>query len=204
MTAVEDRTRAAMDAITGLVERVPPLPLPPPPGAVPGRRRRVPLPRRRWGAWLAPVTAAAAVVAIAIALVAVRDMPGGQPTATPGPVTAAAGLPGYEVALNQSWTDTTSASRPGAHRHPDREEAVHAAAAARPELRRDHRGGRRPHVRRRCPSGSVRRRGLSGAVADLVPGAHRRRRPAGLPDDDEAADPADAGRHRHQRDRAVP
>ena len=35
-------------------------------------------------------------------------MPGGQPTATPGPVTAAAGLPGYEVALNQSWTDTTT------------------------------------------------------------------------------------------------
>jgi hypothetical protein len=96
-----------MDAITGLVERVPPLPLPPP-RAVPGRRGRAPLPRRRWGAWLAPVTAAAAVVAIAIALVVVRDMPGGQPTATPGPVTAATGLPGYEVALNQPWTDTTT------------------------------------------------------------------------------------------------
>ena len=108
MTAVEDRTRAAMDAIAGLVERVPPLPLPPPPGAVSGRRGRMPLPRRRWGSWLAPVTAAAAVVALAIALVVVRDMPGARPTATPGPVTAAAGLPGYEVALNQSWTDTTT------------------------------------------------------------------------------------------------
>lgn len=32
MTPVEDRTRAAMDAITGLVESVAPLTLPPPPG----------------------------------------------------------------------------------------------------------------------------------------------------------------------------
>ena len=107
MTAVEDRTRAAMDAITGLVERVPPLPLPPPPSAVSGRPRRMPLPRRRWGSWLAPVTAAAAVVAVAIALVVVRDLPGAQPTPTPRPVTAT-GIPGYAVALNQSWTDTTT------------------------------------------------------------------------------------------------
>jgi hypothetical protein len=108
VTAVEDRTRAAMDAITGLVERVPPLPLPPPPGAVSGRRGRMPLPRRRWSSWLAPVTAAAAVVAIAIALVVVRDMPGAQPTTTPGPVTAATGIPAYDVALNQPADDTTT------------------------------------------------------------------------------------------------
>ena len=101
MTAVEDRTRAAMDALTGLVERVPPLTLPPPPGAVSRRRRRVPLPRRRWGSWLAPVTAAAAVVAIAIALVAVRDMPDAAPTPPPGPVVAATGIPGYTLTLSQ-------------------------------------------------------------------------------------------------------
>jgi len=110
VTAVEDRTRAAMDAISGLVERVPPLTLPPP-GTAPGRRRlgRRPSPGRSWGSWLAPVTAAVAVVAIAIALVVVRDMPnGGTTTSTPDPPTAAAGIPGYEVALSQSWEDTTT------------------------------------------------------------------------------------------------
>jgi hypothetical protein len=108
VTAVEDRTRAAMDAVAGLVERVPPLTLPPPPGAVSRRRRGlVPFPRRSWGVWLAPVAAAAAVVAIAIALVAVRDMPDRQPTSTPGPV-AATGLPAYNLTLNQSGEDTTT------------------------------------------------------------------------------------------------
>jgi hypothetical protein len=111
MTAVEDRTRAAMDAVTGLVERVPPLTLPPPPGAVSRRRRgRVPLPRRRWGSWLAPVTAAAAVVAIAIALVAVRDMPDGAPASPPGPgpVVAATGIPDYYLTFSQPGEDTTT------------------------------------------------------------------------------------------------
>jgi hypothetical protein len=107
MTAVEDRTRAAMDAVTGLVERVPPLRLPPPPGAVSRRRGRMPFPRRRWGAWLAPVAAAAAVVAIAITLVAVRDMPDGAPTRPPGPVTAATGIPGYYLTFSQPAGDTT-------------------------------------------------------------------------------------------------
>jgi hypothetical protein len=106
--SVEDRTRAAMDAITGLVERVPPLPLPPPPGAVSGRRGRLLVPRRHWGAWLAPVTAAAAVVAVAIALVVVRDMPDGAPTPPPGPVAAAAGIPAYYLTLNQSVEDTAT------------------------------------------------------------------------------------------------
>ena len=108
MTAVEDRTRAAMDAVTGLVERVPPLTLPPPPGAVSRRRGRAPFPRRRWGSWLAPVTAAAAVVTIAIALVAVRDMPDGASAPPPGPVAAATGLPTYNLTLNQSVYDTTT------------------------------------------------------------------------------------------------
>ena len=109
MTAVEDRTRAAFDAITGLVDRVPPLTLPPPPGAASGRRRgRTPFPRRRWGSWLAPVAAAAAVLVIAIALVAVRDMPGGRPTSTPGPVLPAAGLPTYYLTFSQPAGDATT------------------------------------------------------------------------------------------------
>ncbi len=109
MTAVEDRTRAAMDAVTGLVERVPPLTLPPPPGAVSRRRRgRAPFPRRRWGSWLALVTAAAAVVAIAIALVAVRDLPDGASAPPPGPVAATTGIPAYNVSLSQPVGDTTT------------------------------------------------------------------------------------------------
>jgi hypothetical protein len=106
VTAVEDRTRAAMDAITGLVERVPPLTLPPPAGAVSRRRRRTPSPRR-WGSWLAPVAAAAAVLVIAIALVAVRDMPDGRPTSTSGPVLPAAGLPTYYLTFSQPAGDAT-------------------------------------------------------------------------------------------------
>jgi hypothetical protein len=107
VTAVEDRTRAAMDAITGLVERVPPLTLPPPAGAVSRRRGRTPSPGRRWGSWLAPAAAAAAVLVIAIALVAVRDMPAGRPTATPGPVLPAAGLPTYYLTFSQPAGATT-------------------------------------------------------------------------------------------------
>jgi hypothetical protein len=111
VTAVEDRTRAAMDAVTGLVERVPPLTLPPPPGTVSRRRRgRVSFPRHRWGSWLAPVAAAAAVVAIAIALVVVRDMPDGGPTPPPGPgpVAAATGIPTYYLTFSQPSGDTTT------------------------------------------------------------------------------------------------
>jgi hypothetical protein len=111
VTAVEDRTRAAMDAVTGLVERVPPLTLPPPPGTVSRRRRgRVSFPRHRWGSWLAPVAAAAAVVAIAIALVVVRDMPDGGriPPPAPGPVAAATGIPTYYLTFSQPSGDTTT------------------------------------------------------------------------------------------------
>ena len=108
MTATEDRVRAAMDAITGLVEPAPPLRLPPPAGARSRRRGRVPLSRRRWGSWLAPVTAAVAVVAIAIALVVVRDMPGGQPPAKAGPVAPAAGIPAYYLTFSQSFGDTAT------------------------------------------------------------------------------------------------
>jgi len=97
MTSVADRTRAAMDAITSQVDSAPPLPLPPP--AVAGRRRRAPSPWRRWGLWLTPVAAAAAVIALAISLVLVRDMPNGRvvPPSHPAPVSG--GVPRYYVTL---------------------------------------------------------------------------------------------------------
>ena len=109
MTSAEERTRAAMDAITGLVENVAPLTLPPPaPPAMPARLRgRVPSPRRRWGSWLAPVTAAVAVVAIAIALVVVRDVPSGRPTPVAGQVLPPTGIPQYYLTFDQPPGDTT-------------------------------------------------------------------------------------------------
>jgi len=114
MTAVEDKTRAAMDAITGLVERVPPLTLPPPAAARAGRQwGRLPSPWRRWGSWLAPVTAAVAVLAIALTLVAVRDLPDNaaapKPTSTSlgTPVVPATGIPEYNLSFSQPVQDTT-------------------------------------------------------------------------------------------------
>lgn len=124
---VEERTRAAMDAITGLVENAPPLRLPPPPeaggaAAAARRRRRVPWPRRRWnmrdiwsiwglrsvrGSWgsrLAPVAAAATVLAIAIALVAVRAMPHARTApSAPGisPAGAPVSFPAYYLTFSQ-------------------------------------------------------------------------------------------------------
>jgi len=98
VTTVEDRTRAAMDAITGLVGGVPPLPLPPPPGAA--SRGLAPARRRRWAAWLAPAAAAAAVLAVAVSLVVVKDIPNGRVVPpTPPPAHAQEGVPRYYVTL---------------------------------------------------------------------------------------------------------
>jgi hypothetical protein len=108
VTSAEERTRAAMDAITGLVEDIPPLPLPPPAaaGSRSRRRRGVPSPGRRWGAWLTPLTAAVAVVAIAIALVVVRDMPGAK-LATKASPAPPAGIPRYYLTFDQPQFDPT-------------------------------------------------------------------------------------------------
>lgn len=97
MNTVEDRTRAAMDAITGLVDGVPPLTLPPTP-AVSRRSGRTPARRRRWGPWPAPVAAAAAVLTVAVSLVIVRNMPDGPrvPAVHPAPAGA---IPEYYAAL---------------------------------------------------------------------------------------------------------
>jgi hypothetical protein len=100
VTTVEDRTRAAMDAITGLVESVPPLPLPPPPGVA--SRGLAPSRRRRWAAWLAPAAAAAAVLAVAISLVVVKDMPNGHVVPPHPPARAQDAVPRYYVTLYSS------------------------------------------------------------------------------------------------------
>ena len=66
---VEDRLRATTDALSGTMRQVRPLTLPP---EQPGRVSPPREPRRGRG-WLIPLTAAAAVIAVAVTLVAVRD-----------------------------------------------------------------------------------------------------------------------------------
>jgi hypothetical protein len=111
MSTVADRTRAAMDAITSQVDSAPPLPLPPPLAwAPPGSRRRwrALAPRRRWGAWLTPLAAAAAVIALAVSLVAVRGTPGGYKLVPAiSPAGAAVSFPGYYLTFSQPASDET-------------------------------------------------------------------------------------------------
>jgi hypothetical protein len=97
VTTAEDRTRAAMDAITSPIDSAPPLLLPA--TAPDGRRRPRPGPRARPArlprSAIAPAAAAAIIVALAIALVIVRDIPNGRPV----PVPAAGGVPRYYVSV---------------------------------------------------------------------------------------------------------
>jgi hypothetical protein len=97
VSTVEERTRAAMDAITETVDRVPLLRLPPPPLANAKSRGRVPSPRR-WPRRLAPVAAAAAVLALAVGLVVVKNLPHAAP-ATARPTVRAEVPPRYYVTL---------------------------------------------------------------------------------------------------------
>ena len=107
---VEDQLRAAGRAVSDQVRDLPALDLRPEPAARRARARTF----RRWpgaGRWLIPMAAAAAVVAVAVTLVAVRNPPqaarkatagpsrSAGPTATSAPVDTEA-LPGYFVAIN--------------------------------------------------------------------------------------------------------
>jgi hypothetical protein len=93
---VEDRLRATTDALSGTMRQVRPLTLPPEqPGWVSPPRQ----PRRGRG-WLIPLTAAAAVIAVAVTLVAVRDDRGPTPAPTaPAANAAVAPAPRYYVQL---------------------------------------------------------------------------------------------------------
>jgi hypothetical protein len=97
VSPVEDRVRAAMSAAGDLADReissAPPLRLPPGPAPA-TRRARAP---RHWGRWAAPVTAAAAVVVLAVSLVVVKGADdGGVVPVQPAPAasTAAPAGPG--------------------------------------------------------------------------------------------------------------
>ncbi|HTZ24198.1 MAG TPA: hypothetical protein VMC83_09420 [Streptosporangiaceae bacterium] len=110
MSTVADRTRAAMDAVTSQVDSAPPLALPPPLAwTPPGSRRRwrAPGPRRRRGPWLAPLAAAAAVIAVAISLVVVRGTPNAQPAPAVSPAGEPVSFPDYYLTFNQPVSDET-------------------------------------------------------------------------------------------------
>jgi hypothetical protein len=113
--SIDDRIRTATAATAATVREISPLALPddlpgttlPPARPRSRRSRRAGLTRpagrgpRRLGTWLVPLAAAAAVIALAATLVAVRDLPGvrasGSTPAVPGP--AVPGLPRYGAVL---------------------------------------------------------------------------------------------------------
>ena len=108
MNNTEDRIRAATQAAARIVREVRPLDAPPGPLAAPAprhRRRGRRTPRLR--SWAAPLTAAAAVLLIAVALVVVRDLATGRSTSPARAVPSSsgaglAGVPKVYVALNNS------------------------------------------------------------------------------------------------------
>jgi hypothetical protein len=109
VNSVEDRVQAAMSAAAHLsaqeIAAAPPLRLP---SAAPaGARQRHP--PRRWTRWAVPLTAAAAVVALAVSLVLIKGVHNGgavPPTPTtsaiPAPPTGPGGAPRYYVASANS------------------------------------------------------------------------------------------------------
>jgi hypothetical protein len=115
MSREEDLIRSTTHAIASTVREVPPLRLEPAPDELRSPARA---PRRlrggrgrqgRWRSWAAPLTAAAVVVALAISLVLVRDIPNDgavSPNLTTS--TSPGGVPRYYVALKQLDGDLNS------------------------------------------------------------------------------------------------
>ena len=97
---VEDQIRAAIRAKAETLREVQPLRLPSEPGGQPGPGSGTqPRRARRLRPWIVPVTAAAAVIALAISLVLVRDIPNGRVVSPPRPTPASGGVPRYYAAL---------------------------------------------------------------------------------------------------------
>ena len=112
------------------------------PGRASGTRRAVPLLRP----WMAPVAAAAAVIALAISLVTLRDIPNGRVVSPPRPTPASGGVPRYYAALIPQGKGFTG--KGDRERHVHRSAAGHRDAAAWQLVRRRDGGRGRPHLRR--------------------------------------------------------
>jgi len=114
MSREEELVRSTTRAIASAVREVPPLRLELAGGELrpAGRAPRHPRGRRRaggrrdWWSWGAPLAAAAVVVALAVALVTVRNMPN-EGAASQNPA-ASAGVPRYYVAFKQFAGDMNS------------------------------------------------------------------------------------------------
>jgi hypothetical protein len=111
----EDLIRSTTHAIASTVREVPPLRLEPardkPRSLAPAPRRpRGSGRQRHWWSWGAPLTAAAVVIALAISLVVVKDMPNGGavPKKSPMPTAGPGGAPRYYVALKGIPEKTTA------------------------------------------------------------------------------------------------
>jgi hypothetical protein len=118
MSREEDLIRSTTRAIASTVREVPPLRLEPAagelrsPARAPRRPRRGSGHRSRWWSWGAPLTAAAVVVALAIALVLVRDIPNGRVVPkNPATSTGPGAVPRYYVVLKQLAGDVNSNSQ---------------------------------------------------------------------------------------------
>lgn len=92
-TALAAETARAMRELARTVTDAPPLQLAPGRGA----RAARPAGQRRWTLWAVPLTAAVAVIALAVALVTIRDLPNGRVAPPPSPASAA-GVPAYYAA----------------------------------------------------------------------------------------------------------
>jgi hypothetical protein len=93
-TGLAEETAQAMRELASTVTDAPPLRL------APGRAPQAPRPggKRRWSLWAVPLTAAVAVIALAVALVTIRDLPNGPVAPPPSPTsapTSVAGVPAY-------------------------------------------------------------------------------------------------------------
>jgi hypothetical protein len=107
MSREEDLIRSTTRAIASTVREVPPLRLEPAPDELrspprtPRRLRGASGRQRRWWTWGTPLIAAAMVVALAISLVLVRDLPNGSAVPKKPAVSTAGpgGAPRYYVAL---------------------------------------------------------------------------------------------------------
>jgi hypothetical protein len=94
-TALIAETDRAMRELARTVTDAPPLRL------APGRAARAPRParQRRWTLWAVPLTAAVAVIALAVALVTIKDLPNARVVPPTAPASSsAAGVPAYYAA----------------------------------------------------------------------------------------------------------